>query len=138
MPACPRDKQYATTSALTNANTSEKCEQVLDLLRKIMEKCQEEPLFLEQQPKQTNLLVSIAQLTLLSSSNSTTDDRRAHLNNIMNIGQDLLTDSTTTNTNPSVDICKTHSPLYHIEMNYFQVLHRLRIQLQAQSLLRPM
>lgn len=106
---CTRDNQYATTSGLINANAGERREQVLGLLRKIIEKCQEEPLFLEQQPQQTNLLVSIAQLNLLPSSNSISNDRKAYLTNMMNIVQDLLTDTSLNNTNSSVDICKIES-----------------------------
>ena len=121
MPACPRTNQYSTTSTppgLTDPNTSLNREQVVELLRKVIEKCQEEPSFLVEQPKQTDLLVSIAQFTLLSPASL--NDRRARLNQMMNIGQDLLTDESTTDTSSSsVDICKKDSSRNRTQINSF-------------------
>lgn len=107
MPACPRDNEYTASPppGFESANTGGKREQVIELLRKVIEKCQEEPLFLAQQPQQTDLLVSIAQLSLLPSSNSATD-RRDFLNRIMTLGQGLLTNQSNTDTNSTVDLCK--------------------------------
>lgn len=137
MPACPRDNQYSTTStspALTDPNPSVKHEQAIELLRKIIDKYQENPAFLVEQPKQTDLLVSIAQLTLFPSPNA----RQVCLNQIMNIGQDLLTDESTTDTSSSIDNCKKDSSLNDKQRNSFQVHHRLKVQQHVQLLFHPM
>jgi hypothetical protein len=88
MPACPRDNQY---SSLPPPGFNEdilalKRVKLIELLEKVIDKCQREPQFIEQQSKQTDLLVEIAQLTL------SVDNKREFLNNILTIGQDLLTD----------------------------------------------
>jgi hypothetical protein len=107
MPAGPRDSQYPTLPppGFTDVNVTLKRGQLIELLQKIIDKCRHEPQFLAQQPKETELLVSIAQFTLLSTPMSS-DEKRDFLNNIMNIGQDLLTDENNTEIVSSVDSCK--------------------------------
>ncbi len=91
MPECPRVNNDSTLPppGFTESNATLKCGQLTDLLQKIIEKCQSEPLYIVEQPKHIELLISIAQLTLLSTPISS-DDKRNFLNNIVNIGQDLL------------------------------------------------
>jgi hypothetical protein len=110
MPACPRDNQYSTLPppGFTDANVSLKREHLIDLLKNIIDKCQHEPSFLAQQSKQTDLLISIAQLTLLSTPISP-NDRQGFLNNIVTITQDLLSDENNKEIVSSVDSCKEYS-----------------------------
>lgn len=106
MPACPRDNQNSTLPSpppgFTDANVVLKREQLIELLKNVIDKYQQETLFVAQQPKQTDLLFSIAQLTLLSTPN----DRREFLNNIVTITQDLLADENNTDIASSIDSCK--------------------------------
>jgi len=97
MPVCPRDNQCSTLPppGFANNNVALKSGQLIELLEKVIDKFQREPQFIEQQPKETNLLVAIAQLTLLSTPISS-DDKRDFLNNILTIGQTLLTDENNT------------------------------------------
>jgi hypothetical protein len=105
MPACPRDNQHSTLPSpppgFTDANVVLKREQLIELLKNVIDKYQQETLFVAQQPKQTDLLFSIAQLTLLSTPN----DRREFLNNIVTITQDLLADENNTDIASSIDSC---------------------------------
>jgi hypothetical protein len=100
MPACPRDNQNSTLPppGFTDVNVKLKREQLIELLKNIIDKCQQETLFVAQQPKQTDLLISIAQLTLLP----TTNDRQEFLTNIVTISQDLLANAN----NTDMDSCK--------------------------------
>lgn len=93
MPACPRDKQCSSLPppGFAEDNTTLKRVRLIDSLEKLIEKCQREPQFIEQQPKETDLLLSIAQFVLLSPSASHID-RRTSFDNILAIGKDLLTD----------------------------------------------
>ena len=98
MPACPRDNQYSSLPppGFTDDSLALKRVQLIELLEKVIDKCQREPQFVEQQPKQTDLLVSIAQFTLLSTPISP-NDKRDFLNNIVTIAQDLLIDENQVN-----------------------------------------
>lgn len=93
MPECPRHTNPSTLAppGFSNTNVSIKRQNLVELLQQIIDKCQQEPTFLDQQPKQIDLLVSIAQLTLLSTP-MTVENRRDFLNNILTVGQDLLSD----------------------------------------------
>ncbi|CAF0787758.1 unnamed protein product [Adineta steineri] len=93
MPACPRADQYSSLPppGFADNNFALKRVQVIDLLQKLIDKCQREPQFVEQQPQQTDLLVSTAQYILLPTPISP-DDKRDFLNNIIRNGQDLLND----------------------------------------------
>jgi len=118
MPACPRDNQYSTLPppGFSNDNVALKTGQLIELLEKVIDKFQREPQLIEQQPKQTNLLISIAQLTLLSTPISS-DDKRDFLNNILTIGQTLLTDENNTELVSSVQFCKTFIYTYRVLSN---------------------
>jgi hypothetical protein len=107
MPACPRDNKYSTLPppGFTNANVTLKSQQLIELLEKVIDKCQHEPQFIEQQQNQTDLLISIAQFTLLSTPISS-NEKRDFLNNILKIGQDLLTDENSTEIISSINSCK--------------------------------
>jgi hypothetical protein len=98
MPECPRNNEDSTLPppGFTNTSLGVKRIQLIELLEKVLDKCQNEPDFIEQQPKQTELLVSIAQFTLLSTPMSL-NEKRDFLNNIVTIGQDLLTDENQVN-----------------------------------------
>lgn len=102
MPSCPRDNQYSTLPpppGFNETNLTIKSGQVIELLQKVIEKIHDEPQLIEQQTKQTNLLVSIAHLTLLSTPISL-KDKRNFLNNILTMTQNLLTDE---NNNIQID-----------------------------------
>jgi hypothetical protein len=109
MPECSRDNQYSTLPppGFTTADVALKNRPLIELLQKVIDKFQYEPEFITQQPKETNLLVSIAQLTLLSTPISP-DVKRDFLNNIITIGQDLLSDENQVNKEiaASIDTCK--------------------------------
>ncbi|UJR15929.1 hypothetical protein I4U23_002849 [Adineta vaga] len=70
--------------------------QLIDLLEKVIDKCQHEPQFIENRSKQTDLLVKIAEFTLLSSPVSPSD-KQDFLNNLFTIGQDLFNDENQSN-----------------------------------------
>jgi hypothetical protein len=91
MPECPRDNDYITKPppGFTQDSLPLKRVQLIELLEKVRDKYQQEPQFVEQLPKQTDLLFSIAQFTLLPASN---EGKRNFLNNIVMIAQDLLLD----------------------------------------------
>lgn len=110
MPACHRGDEYSTLPppGFTDSNVAIKNGQLIDLLKKVIEKVQNEPQLIEQQPKQTDLLVSIAQLTLLSTPISS-NDKQDFLNNILTITQTLLTDEIST-----IDPCKKKAKVFLI------------------------
>ncbi|CAF0791582.1 unnamed protein product [Rotaria sp. Silwood1] len=103
MPTCPRDDQYSSKPppGFTDDNLTLKRVQLNDLLVKVINKYQHEPQFLEQQSKETDLLIAVAQLILLPSPISS-DDKRDFLHNIVTIGQDLLTDENQVNDNEQI------------------------------------
>ena len=96
MPACPRDNQYSSLPppGFNDNNSALKRVKLIESLEQIIDKCKCEPEFIDQQSKQTDLLLSIAQLTLVTN----VDSKREFLNNILTIGQDLLTDENQTTT----------------------------------------
>jgi hypothetical protein len=111
MPACPRDNECSMLPpppGFADANVALKREQLIELLKKVIDKYQHEPEFVVQQPRQTDLLVSIAQFMLLSTPISS-DDKRDFLNGIMTIAQDLLTIENNREITSSVDSCKKFS-----------------------------
>ena len=93
MSECARDQNSSTSAppGFSNTNVLVKRRNLIEILQQTIQKCQEEPTFLVEQPKQIDLLVSVAQLTLLSAS-MTVENRRDFLNNILTIGQNLLSD----------------------------------------------
>ncbi|CAF2754467.1 unnamed protein product [Rotaria sp. Silwood2] len=103
MPACPSDDQYSSKPppGFTDDNLTLKRVQLKDLLEKIIEKYHHEPQFLEQQPKQIDLLIAVAQFILLSSPISS-DDKRDFLNNIVIMGQNLLVEENQVNYNEQI------------------------------------
>ncbi|CAF4761145.1 unnamed protein product [Rotaria sp. Silwood1] len=103
MPTCPRDDQYSSKPppGFTDDNLTLKRVQLNDLLVKVINKYQHEPQFLEEQSKETDLLITVAQLILLPSPISS-DDKRDFLHNIVTIGQDLLTDENQVNDNEQI------------------------------------
>lgn len=75
----------------SDTNVSVKRRNLVELLQQIIDKCQHEPTFLDQQSKHIDLLISVAQLTLVSTP-MIAEHRRAFLTNILTVGQDLLSD----------------------------------------------
>ena len=95
MPNCSHDNQNSLLSSPDFTDDTlliPKQVKLVYLLQNIIKKCQYEPQFLSKQPKETDLLVSTAQLILTSSSPSSIplDDKQDILNNIVSLGQDLL------------------------------------------------
>lgn len=93
MPACPRADEYSALPppGFTGNNCISKSAQLIELLEKVIEKYRCEPYTVEQRAKQTDLLLSIAQYTILAGPISN-DDRRRFLQQIVSIGGDLLTE----------------------------------------------
>ncbi|CAF0845795.1 unnamed protein product [Rotaria sp. Silwood1] len=117
MPTCPRDDQYSSKPppGFTDDNLTLKRVQLNDLLVKVINKYQHEPQFLEEQSKETDLLITVAQLILLPSPISS-DDKRDFLHNIVTIGQDLLTDENQVNDNEQIPTSVDSSMLFLIEL----------------------
>ncbi|CAF1068470.1 unnamed protein product [Adineta ricciae] len=93
MPVCARDDQPSSLPppGFAEDNTTLKRVRLIDSLEKLIQKFQREPQFIAQQPKETDLLLSIAQFILLSPSASHID-RRISFDTILAIGKDLLID----------------------------------------------
>ena len=90
MPACPRDNNYASLAppGFTQNDAALKRVQLVELLQKIIEKCQREPQFIDEQSKQAELLIATAQYALLPTSNPT-DEKRELVQRMIAIGQEL-------------------------------------------------
>ncbi|CAF3734825.1 unnamed protein product [Rotaria sordida] len=103
MPGCPHDDEYSSKPppGFTDDNLTLKRVQLNDLLEQVIDKYRHDPQFIEQQSKETDLLISVAQFILLSSPISS-DDKRNFLNNIVKIGQDLLIDENQVNNNEQI------------------------------------
>lgn len=93
MPAGPCDDQHSseTPPGCTNDSLTLKCVKLNDLLKKLTDKYQCDVQIVEQQSKETDLLIAVAQFIL------TKDDKRDFLSNVVTIGQNLLTDEYQTN-----------------------------------------
>ena len=88
MPACPRGEEYSPPG-FTGDNCLSKSTQLMALLETVVEKYRREPRLVEQRAKQTDLLLAIAQYTILAEPISN-EDRRAFLRQIVSTGGDLL------------------------------------------------
>ena len=90
MPACPRDNDYSSLAppGFTQDDSTLKRVQLVELLQKLIDKCHREPQFIDEQSKQTELLIATAQYALLPTSNPT-DEKRAFIQRMIAIGQEL-------------------------------------------------
>jgi hypothetical protein len=93
MPACPRDSQYSSVPppGFTGDRSTSKNTQLVELLEKVTDKYRRESHAVEQQSKQTSLLIAIMQYTLLADQISN-HDRENFLQNMITIANDLLAD----------------------------------------------
>ena len=90
MPACPRDNDYSSLAppGFTQDDSALKRVQLVELLQKLIEKCHREPEFIDEQSKQTALLIATAQYALLPTSNPT-DEKREFVQRMIALGQEL-------------------------------------------------
>ncbi|CAF4999417.1 unnamed protein product [Rotaria socialis] len=107
----PRDHLYSSKPpppptpppAFTDDNLAMKHAQLNDLLKKLIDKYQFDSETPEQQTRQTDLLVAVAQFIL------SPHDKRDFLSNVVTIGQDLLTNEYSMNRSEEIPLTMNSS-----------------------------
>ncbi|CAF3997287.1 unnamed protein product, partial [Rotaria magnacalcarata] len=99
----PRDDLYSSEPpppppGFTDDNLTMKRVHLNDLLKELIDKYQFDSQTLEQQSRQTDLLVAVAQFIL------SPHDKRDFLSNVVTIGQDLLTNEYSMNKSEEIPI----------------------------------